>query len=254
MNAVSFPKVTMDRMREDVWLQLGRVTDPELDEAVTDMGFIESYEVRDGGHVHVAFRLPTYWCSPNFAFLMGHDMRKSIMALPWVTGVDVVLGDHMYVDQINRGVNGGLSFQQTFGDAADGDLDDIRRTFLRKAFQWRQEALITHLLATGVAAEALVDWTVDRLRERYEADTARHLITRYLERREVAGGFGGEDLAFVTLEGTRLDAGTLSDHLRAIRRVRTNAEFNGALCRRLLDERFSTEPLALCQPGRQAPQ
>ncbi|MDO9381305.1 MAG: iron-sulfur cluster assembly protein [Hyphomicrobiaceae bacterium] len=243
----------MEQLREDVWLRLSRVTDPELDEAVTDMGFIESYEIRDGGHVHVAFRLPTYWCSPNFAFMMGHDMRVSVMALPWVKHVDVVLGEHMYVDQINRGVNGGLSFQETFGDASNGELEEIRQTFLRKAFQWRQEALITDLLHRGAKAGALVDWTIDRLREASETEASRHLITRYLERRNVPGAFAGGDCALVSLDGTRLDASSMTDYLRAIRRIRTNAEFNGALCRRLLDERFATEPLNICQSGRATP-
>jgi metal-sulfur cluster biosynthetic enzyme len=243
----------MDRLREDVWLRLCRVTDPELDEAVTDMGFIESYEIRDGGHVHVAFRLPTYWCSPNFAFMMGHDMRVSIMALPWVNRADVVLGEHMYADQINRGVNGGLSFQQTFGDASNGELEEIRQTFLRKAFQWRQEALISDLLQRGTVAGSLVYWTIDRLREASQAEASRHLITRYLERRDVVGTFGGGDRAFVSLDGTPLAAASMTEYLRAIRRIRTNAEFNGALCRRLLDERFGTEPLDICQSGRPTP-
>lgn len=253
MNAVSSCQIPMDRLRQDVWLQLARVTDPELDEAVTDMGFIESFEIRDGGHVHVAFRLPTYWCSPNFAFMMGHDMRASVMSLPWVTRVDIVLGEHMYVDQINRGVNGGLSFQETFGDAANGELVEIRQNFLRKAFQWRQEALITDLLHRGAKADALVDWTIDRLREASEAEAARHLITRYLERRDVPGSFGGGDRAFISLDGTPLAAAGMTDYLRAIRRIRTNAEFNGALCRRLLDERFGTEPIDICQSGRTTP-
>lgn len=253
MNAVSPCGILMSRMREEVWMRLSLVTDPELDEAVTDMGFIESYEIMDGGHVHVAFRLPTFWCSPNFAFMMGHDMRASVMALPWVKRVDVVLGEHMYVDQINRGVNGGLSFQETFGDAANGELDEIRQTFRRKAFQWRQEALLTDLLNRGHEAETLVSWTIERLRESSASEAAQHLITRYLERRDLSGPFGGTDRAFVTLDGTPLVAGSMTDYLRKIRRIRTNAEFNGALCRRLLDERFSTEPLDFCQSARQTP-
>lgn len=253
MNATSPCQIPMNQLREDVWLRLSRVTDPELDEAVTDMGFIESFEISEGSQVRVAFRLPTYWCSPNFAFMMGQDMRVSIMALPWVKRADVVLGDHMYVDQINRGVNGGLSFQETFGDAANGDLDEIRQTFLRKAFQWRQEALITDLLHRGAKAGALVDWTIDRLHETSESEAARHLVTRYLERRDVPGVSGGGDRAFVSLDGGPLIAAGMTDYLRAIRRIRTNAEFNGALCRRLLDERFSTEPLNFCQSGHATP-
>ncbi len=65
--------------------------------------------------VRVDFRLPTYWCAANFAFLMADDMRIAVAALPWVRKVTVGLGEHMYADEINRGVAAGLSFQATFG-------------------------------------------------------------------------------------------------------------------------------------------
>ena len=53
--------------------------DPELDEPVTDMGFVEAVSVtgRAAGAVQVSFRLPTYWCSPNFAFLMADDIKRA---------------------------------------------------------------------------------------------------------------------------------------------------------------------------------
>jgi len=38
----------------------------------------------------------------------------------------------MYADKINAGLANGLSFQETFGTEADGDLDDLRQTFLVK--------------------------------------------------------------------------------------------------------------------------
>ena len=99
----------------------------------------------------IGFRLPTYWCAANFAFLMADDMRREVGALPWVTSVTMTLGEHMYADKINHGVAEGRSFQETFGDEADGELEELRRTFLVKAFQRRQEALLRHLLAHGHA-------------------------------------------------------------------------------------------------------
>ena len=66
----------------DVWARLDLVMDPELDEPVTDMGFIEAVSItgpasmQDNSTVDVSFRLPTYWCSPNFAFLMAEDIAK----------------------------------------------------------------------------------------------------------------------------------------------------------------------------------
>ena len=59
-----------------VRLALDRVTDPELDEPVTDLRFIEHLTVGPNGTVSIGFRLPTYWCAANFAFLMAADMQR----------------------------------------------------------------------------------------------------------------------------------------------------------------------------------
>ena len=66
---------------EEVMRAVARVYDPELDEPVTDMGFIERVEVADDGSVDLDFRLPTYWCSPNFAFLMLDGVREALESL-----------------------------------------------------------------------------------------------------------------------------------------------------------------------------
>jgi metal-sulfur cluster biosynthetic enzyme len=234
------PSLTDSRLA-DVWSQLSHVTDPELDDSVTDMGFVTDVEIRHGDEVHVSFQLPTYWCSPNFAFMMGQDMRTAVLELAWVKSASVVLGEHMYVEKINRGVNEGLPFADAFGDEATGNLDDLRRTFLHKAFQWRQEALLKHLLDTGETVDDVVAWTVYGLSGRLADLNEQRLIDRYLDRRHVAGAFDGAALAFVTLGGDSLQASELATYLKLIRRVRINAEFNGALCRRLLVERFNPD-------------
>src|SRR5215813_4398216 len=141
---------THDRQAQ-VWACLQGVMDPELDESVVDLNFIARADVDLMDRVHIEFRLPTYWCAANFSFLMADDMRRAVSSLDWVEGVSVVLGEHMYADKINEGLAKGLSFQETFGVEADGSLDDLRQTFLVKAFQRRQVALLNHLIAAGHA-------------------------------------------------------------------------------------------------------
>ena len=113
-----------DRQAE-VWACLQGVTDPELDESVTELNFVTKVDVDPENRVHIEFRLPTYWCAANFSFLMADDMRRAVSALDWVEGVSVVLGEHMYADKINAGLAKGLSFQETFGAEADGNLDEL---------------------------------------------------------------------------------------------------------------------------------
>jgi metal-sulfur cluster biosynthetic enzyme len=177
---------THDRQAE-IWACLQGVMDPELDESVTDLNFVTRADVDSKNRVHIEFRLPTYWCAANFSFLMADDMRRAVNALDWVEGVSVVLGEHMYADKINAGLAKGLSFQETFGAEADGSLDDLRQTFLLKAFQRRQVALLNHLADSGHLPESIVSLTLAELeRLAIDADGAK-LVRRYLERRAVVG-------------------------------------------------------------------
>jgi metal-sulfur cluster biosynthetic enzyme len=74
---------------DEVWAVLERVTDPEIDESVTKLEFVTRVEIEAGSRVRIEFRLPTYWCAPNFAFLMASDMRDAVEELPWVEEVSV---------------------------------------------------------------------------------------------------------------------------------------------------------------------
>lgn len=231
---------TAERAAE-VWARLGEVTDPELDEPVTELGFIEDVAIDEAGGVAVGFRLPTYWCSPNFAYLIADDIARAVRALPWAGAVRPELRDHMSAEAVNRGVGAGLGFAEAFAEfAVEGDLEGLRETFRRKAFQRRQEALILALREVGLDAEATVATRLcdldamafatsegERARVRYRAI----LIERGLARRP-------GDPAFVTVDGAPIAADGLRAHLQGLRSVRINMEANGALCRGLLEARY----------------
>jgi len=229
-----------DRQAE-IWACLEGVMDPELDESVTDLNFVTKADVDSENRVHIEFRLPTYWCAANFSFLMADDMRRVVSALDWVKGVSVVLGEHMYADKINAGLAKGLSFQDTFGAEADGNLDDLRQTFLVKAFQRRQAALLNHLTGMGHSPETIVSLTLMELGCLPVDDEGEKLVRRYLERRAVVGPLCADEPAFVDAKGERLKADGFAAYVSGLRRVGVNAEFNGALCRGLLSVRFDLE-------------
>ncbi len=60
--------------RNEVLGALSGVRDPELDEPITDLDFVPALEIVDDS-VRVRLRLPTYFCAPNFAYLID---RKSV--------------------------------------------------------------------------------------------------------------------------------------------------------------------------------
>ena len=219
---------------------LAAVTDPELDEPVTDLGFVEEVTVGADGAVSIDFRLPTFWCAANFAYMMAEDMRDAVAALPWVTRVVPRLREHMCADEVNRGVAEGLAFGDAFGESGDDDsLANLRTTFRHKAFQGRQEALLRALLAQGFGKAALVAMTVQALEDTTLAGSEiAGLKRRYLEMRAHSGGPADADaLAFVTAEGAPLTEAGFDEHLRTLASVRIAMEFNGALCRGLLAAR-----------------
>lgn len=196
--------------------------------------------------VEVDFRLPTYWCAANFAFLMVDDIRMAVEKAPWCRSVRPRLLDHMYADEVNRGVGDALSFKQAFGAlASDETLGEVRRKFRVKAFQRRQESVLRGLLEQGFAVAALVDMDVATLERTTIGDgEGARQKPRYLRiLRDF--GFGAEpgDAAFVTPEGGRITAATFEKHMEALRGVRINMEFNGALCKGLLSTRYKEAKL-----------
>ncbi|WP_426441491.1 metal-sulfur cluster assembly factor [Bradyrhizobium genosp. P] len=239
--AVRPNRLSSNDKQAQIWACLQGVMDPELDESVTDLNFVTRADVDAKDRVHIEFRLPTYWCAANFSFLMADDMRQAVSALDWVKGVSVVLGEHMYADKINAGLAEGRSFQETFGAEADGSVDDLRQTFLVKAFQRRQVALLNHLVALGQSAGEIVSLTLAELACLPLDDAGEKLVQRYLERRAVVGPASADAPAFVDATGARLKADGLAGYVSSLRRVGINAEFNGALCRGLLAARFDLE-------------
>ena len=234
------PKRRSEREAE-LWRALDGVNDPELDEAVTAMGFVEQAVVAEDGHVEVDFRLPTYWCSPNFAFLMLDDIRTALIGLSWSPAFAIRLHDHMYAEEVNEGLAAGRSFDAIFGDlAGDQGLGGLRATFDMKAYKRRQEAVLQGLRAEGFSDRRMVAMPIGVLSALtfQDADAEREK-SRYLA--ALAKRFGRRadtEPAFLTFEGQPILEAGLGDYLSDLRRLRINMEFSGALCRGLKASRY----------------
>ncbi|MGI9488903.1 MAG: iron-sulfur cluster assembly protein [Geminicoccaceae bacterium] len=236
---------TSDLRVAEIWKRLSEVTDPELDEPVTELGFVERVEV-DGDAVEVDFRLPTYWCAANFAFLMVDDIRIAVEGAPWVRNVRPRLLDHMYEDEVNRAAGGGRAFKEVFDDlGADDTLDEVRKKFRLKAFQRRQEMVLRALRRQGFDDAALVDMDVAMLeRTSIEDEEGARQKPRYLRiLREFGLSSTADDPAFVTALGERIPEDSFESYLQELRGVRINMEFNGAICRGLLSTRYKEAKL-----------
>jgi metal-sulfur cluster biosynthetic enzyme len=222
--------------RAQVLAALAGVRDPELDEPLTELGFVERATVA-GDSVAVRLRLPTYFCAPNFAFLMVDDARTALLALDGVGEVRVALEDHFASPEINAAVRDEQGFRGAFPDETEGGLASLRTLFERKAFTARQGRLCERLLAAGhelheLAAMRLADLAHDPDRE------------RCVELRRALGLPAGEDSpAFLLPDGRQLDAAGLDRYLRISRLMRVSLEGNADLCRGLLKTRYGIKDL-----------
>jgi metal-sulfur cluster biosynthetic enzyme len=229
---------------DEVWAALERVTDPEIDESVTKLEFVTRVDIEAGSRVRIEFRLPTYWCAPNFAFLMASDMRDAVEELPWVEEVLVELLDHFSAMLINRSVALKQDFRDAFPGETDGDLSQIRRTFLGKSYQRRQELLMRHALKSGIDASWLIRATLRELNELPLDEEGGSLRNLYVFAwRRIHIGSEEEQLAFITIDREPLNLGELKDYLRLVAGVRRTADFNGLICRGLLAARNGNLPV-----------
>jgi metal-sulfur cluster biosynthetic enzyme len=232
-----------DPRTNEVRQALAHVTDPELDESVVDLGFVADISV-DGDRVSVRFRLPTFWCSANFAFIMAEDMHAALGRLAWVRCTDIRLVDHFAAEKINAGIAAGQGFGDTFGAEAAGDLAALRETFRRKAWLGRMSRLIEALRDQGWTDEAIATLTMSGLAALERDATLAALAERFTDLRRFYGGLAGSnDAAFTTADGKPIAPSTLATILRDIRMTRRSVEANGEMCRILLKERF-THPAA----------
>lgn len=239
--------VLLDPHLADVWACLDRVMDPELDEPITDMGFVEAVSKTAPSEVTVQFRLPTYWCSPNFAFLMAEGIKREVEVLPWVQRVIVRLEDHMAAEEMNAAVNAGGAFADAFSELRGGeDLSALREQFDRKAFQRRQEVVIKALIAIGLPVSSVLSITLAGLQDVVFEDTeASRQKGRYLDllcTKELAPGPG--DLAILGYDGTAITEHGFKPYMDLLRSVRINMEFSGSLCRGLKRSRYKEVDLS----------
>jgi metal-sulfur cluster biosynthetic enzyme len=222
--------------QSSVMKALDGVMDPELDESVVAMGFVESVNIVDQ-EVEVSFRLPTFWCSANFAYLMAVDMRYAVERLPFVAKATIRLVDHFASKKINRGVAAGLGFSEAFAGEANTDLTEIRRAFLERAFLGRQEKVVRLCVARWGVATTLGMMMSELEALAHDEDMEmRCAAVRYLAIRR---NIKSEAQAFVTFDGQRIEEGAYARHLRSIRRVRGAAEANAEMCRIYLQARIS---------------
>jgi len=224
-------------LRDDVWSALGTVLDPELDEPVTELGFVGSCTVSgDGCGAVVAtvhLRLPTFFCAPNFSFLMVADAYDAVSAVEGVSRAEIVLDDHHASPEINQGVAAHAGFVDTFAGEADADLAGLRRYFLEKAVVAGQDRVARPLVDAGAGPDELAALTLGAVPPSPQLDRLR-------VRRAAVGLPAGDDAPLlIHPDGSRVSSAQVPLHLRRARLTRLGIETNGEFCKSFLATRYA---------------
>jgi metal-sulfur cluster biosynthetic enzyme len=212
---------------------LETVRDPELDEPITSLGFVASCAVSAAGDAQVRLRLPTYFCAPNFAYLMVADAYDAVSALPGVRNVEVVLDDHFASDAINDGVAAQAGFVRSFDGEAVSELGGLRADFLRKAVMAGTDQVARPLLSAGTDPAALLAMNLGEL-------PPSRALDRLRQRRAELGLPAGDDAPLLVdpVTGARVAADSVPLHLRKARVTRVSIEANSGICRGMLAHRY----------------
>ena len=218
--------------RTEVLGALSGVRDPELDQPITDLAFVSDLEI-EGDVVSVRLRLPTYFCAPNFAYLMVADAKAAVLSIPGIRQARVVLDDHYASREINVGVNEERGFDGAFPDETESpDLEELRSIFRRKSFIARQEELCRSLLAEGSSSEQLAEMLLGEV-------PPTEPFEKYLERRvELGLDISAKAPLVIDPDGKRVPKEAIVQHLRFARTVRVSIEGNAEVCRGLLSTRY----------------
>ncbi len=223
--------------RDAVLARLDRVLDPELDESVLSLGFVESIAGDDEGNLTVCLRLPTYWCAANFSYLMASDARRELTGLEGIRSVTVKLGDHFASREVEDGAGPGKTFAEAFPSGGPDTLEETRQIFLRKGYFSRQEHLLQALKRAGLSFEQIAALRVAGVAS---APVDARTVSRYLERRGELGLDCSDSAPLVVnVKGEAIAPEELETYYVRARTTRLAMEASGSLCSAMLQSRNS---------------
>ena len=212
---------------------LATVLDPELDTPITAMGFVASCTVSGDGRALIRLRLPTFFCAPNFSYLMAADAYDAVTAVPGVNSAEIILEDHFAADAINAGVAAQSGFVASFNGEAEAELADLRANFLRKAVMAGTDQVCRPLVNAGATPADLTQLTLGAVPQTDHLDR--------LKRRRAGLGLPADDDAPLLLDpatGERIGEASVPLHLRKARVTQASMDANTSICSGMFKARY----------------
>ena len=247
-------QVAREDLQESVLRALSTVTDPELDEPITDLGFVKDLSVSDDGQVSLDLVTSTFWCSPNFVYMMLEEARDVVAKIPGVSEVRVHLEGHHDSDRINGGINTGKTFSECYPSEARGDLEELNRMIRTRVLRSRLYSMVSAMSRSGVEPAELLDLSrgdvvADGVTFLFTTRGRSHRVSEPADVRRVARYLDFVDklrredgpLVIWELDGTPPKAEDLGSTIALSRAAKSNFSLNAELCRALLESRLNRE-------------
>src|ERR1700704_1245284 len=241
-------------LKQNVLRALSTVVDPELDEPITELGFVKNLSVSEDGRVSVDLVTSTFWCSPNFVYMMLEEARDVVSKIDGITAVRVHLEGHHDSERINGGINERKSFSECYPTEAGGNLEELNRMIRTRVLRSRLSSMVAAMARSGVTplellhasgrdvvadGETILITLGDNTRRISDpADAAR--IARYLSFLDGLGRMAGPLMIF-DLDGRTPESHELESMLALSRSAKSNFSLNAELCRALLQSRLGRE-------------
>jgi hypothetical protein len=193
--------------------------------------------------VDVWLALPTYFCAPNFAYLMVADAYDALTAVPGVRRAGIHLVDHFAAEEINEAIAAQAGFAEVFPGQTTADLAELRRTFQRKAHRACLERATRRLIGDGWAADQLAEARLADVPASPERDS---LLRR---RRELGLPTGPDTPLLLDDDGHPVPAEQAPRYLRLAKTTRVSIDANTTWCLGLLATRYGDGPAGPPVPG-----
>jgi len=243
-----------DDLKQSVLQALSTVTDPELDEPITDLGFVKDLSVSDDGRVSLDLVTSTFWCSPNFVYMMLEEARDVVSTVAGISEVRVRLEGHHDSDRINLGINSRKSFSECYESEANGNLVELNRMIRTRALRSRLHAMAATLSKYGLSPDQLLELSLPDVSSNGDSVVVKSpvvtlsisdvedvkRVSRYLRLRERIGPRDGP-LVVWDLDGNSPKRDEFRSVLEEARLARANFSFNAELCRALLSARLGSD-------------
>lgn len=96
--------VDIQTLRRQIFNELVKIVDPEINVSIMELQLIDSIEI-DDGNIKVDLHLTSPFCPAVFGFKIAQDIKNNLKKIEGVKNVTVNVTNHFMAEAINKQVN-----------------------------------------------------------------------------------------------------------------------------------------------------